>query len=1617
MDAVRKHFCPRLVDYIAIVGARQPSAGYSVHVPELLRRYPPDDHKDFPLPPDVVFFCQPEGCVSVGPRRMSLRETNTFVFALTEKDTGRTRYGICINFYRPVERRAPSTAGSFHRKRDAKSTATISEEAADGSSSIDSGNGQKPEVAESGGTPRARRLRRQQSSCTNSLTSLCLISHHPFFSSFRECLFILKKMIETCSERNMSRKSPTSRHTRKDWVWTLLTARIPDNLNMAPTILNDVREIETWMLRLLSAPVPVPGKTKVEVEVLFRELREPFMFALPDHTRFSLVDFPLHLPLELLGVETCLKVMTCIILEQKLVMQSRDYNALSMSVMAFVTMIYPLEYMFPVIPLLPTCMSSAEQLLLAPTPYIIGVPASFFMFKKNFRLPDDVWLIDLDSNKFTKPSGVEDLPPLPEPDGTILKNHLKAALNSMSMAPPLKNVDMIAGPPTRPPSAAGYNPFIYGNDVDSVDVATRVAMVRFFNSPSLLSEFTEHTRTIRLYPRPVVAFQYLSFLRSRPKASVFLSKFVRTQAVEYLAEWTLSPTNVAFLRVQTGVFDPAIVGDKPKWYSHQLDTITFKVWNDANTSLTNALTGISFGTRAGSAANDTDITTEESSDSDVSTSSSYSSLSEFVSEMVNSEISGEISASQTDSSAHLVSDPKNIFHPPETFQLCNVQSTAKKESTKEDSDSSSPTHSSPSLSPSIEDEEEQLFKTSDQSSEPTEKTVREVSPPFDSPSHSAPRSPLPVSRCPTQKSISLERQQTRPLSAEPSLEKSGSGTSSPTLSRTISISSVFSRTGSIGSSGQGPGNTGASFLDRLTHEAKGAAREAKAVAVVAGKSALAATKKEVERQKILKNIQQHVEPVTDSAKEFWRQSQEECSSMTDSSAASIMSTVSSDFNGLADKTSSMFSGLFSGKKAVGLAEKMREKAQPFGNRFPSKGRQGLGEMNSLIRHSSNQPKRPETLKAQMETRSSHSENQSFLKEIVNQVLDGEGAGWLKLTRVKKLMEDETYRNLVLSNLCKSVDQKIGPDDHVEDVCVSKPVWKGMLKLVQAVVSGLEYSYSNMGLGGMASAISLLEMAHTHYWAKDVDDLKAESSAATTASVSQATSPFGSGDNLAKYANECPSIELSVSKHQADMMIPSPEAIDDPEMMQHVMNAKKAHLLSRITSVESEVSESATEINVSSASDAGSMTMNPAYLSHARLSQQSCRTVYSDSDIDGGQGRQTRAPSIWSRKSSISTGYRYHGGALVGSTGHPSDAPRTYLFQGLIGKERCKLWDQMQFWEDVFLDAVSQERELVGMEQETSEMMERYQSLSDMGRKHLEHEEDRLLSTLLYNVIAFMLMINCQTNELKTKVRRLVGKCHIGLVYSGEINGVLDQIEHLHGNDIDLKPLASRQMHRQTFTLHLGTDATGEMLFMEVRDDGLILRSINGTILERWWYERLLNMTYSPKNKVLCLWRRNGGQTQLHKYYTKKCKELYYCIKEAMERAAARGAGALPGTELGGEFPVQDMKSGEGGLLQVCMEGVGLLFANSKFFVRLENIRKCFTQKGGIFVLEEFNPKTRQLIQRRYRSQMADQICYAVLCVFSYIAAGLGQKKKHQQSLSRTIKPSDESTSDPVVSRR
>ncbi len=69
-----------------------------------------------------------------------------------------------------------------------------------------------------------------------------------------------------------------------------------------------------------------------------------------------------------------------------------------------------------------------------------------------------------------------------------------------------------------------------------------------------------------------------------------------------------------------------------------------------------------------------------------------------------------------------------------------------------------------------------------------------------------------------------------------------------------------------------------------------------------------------------------------------------------------------------------------------------------------------------------------------------------------------------------------------------------------------------------------------------------------------------------------------------------------------------------------------------------------------------------------------------------------------------------------------------------------------------------------------------------------------------------------------------------------------------------------------------------MKLEQVWDDCLILRSVLGEVYDRCWFEKLVNMTFCPKTKVLCLWRKADGETQLNKFYTKRVNENFkFCF--------------------------------------------------------------------------------------------------------------------------------------------
>ncbi|XP_047921871.1 MAP kinase-activating death domain protein isoform X14 [Anser cygnoides] len=1658
----KKKSCPRLLDYLVIIGARQPSSDSVAQTPELLRRYPLEDHVDFPLPPDVVFFCQPEGCLSVRQKRMSFRDDISFVFTLTDKDTGVIRYGICVNFYRSFQKRVPKEKGEGtggHRAREGQKITKSGDVSAPqedvGTESSESGSSLQVPSTEStpdvNRSPRSKRLAKGSHRSRNStLTSLCILSHYPFFSTFRECLYTLKRLVDCCSERLLGKKLGIPRGVQRDTMWRIFTGSLLVE-EKSSALLHDLREIEAWIYRLLRSPMPVAGQKRVDVEVLPHELQPALTFALPDPSRFTLVDFPLHLPLELLGVDACLQVLTCILLEHKVVLQSRDYNALSMSVMAFVAMIYPLEYMFPVIPLLPTCMASAEQLLLAPTPYIIGVPASFFLYKLDFKMPDDVWLIDLDTNKVIVPTNAESLPSLPEPEASELKKHLKQALASMSLnTQPILNLEkfhegqevpLLLGRPQndlQSTPSTEFNPLIYGNDVDSVDVATRVAMVRFFNSPNVLQGFQMHTRTLRLFPRPVVAFQANSFLASRPKQTPFADKLSRTQAVEYFGEWSLNPTNYAFQRIHNNMFDPALIGDKPKWYAHQLQPIHYRVY-DSNSQLAEAL---NVPVEKETDSDPTDDSGSDSVDYDDS-SSSYSSLGDFVSEMMKCDINGDTPNVDPLTHAALGDASEVEFDDFQEYSGDLDEQAMDSENSQENNQPRSSSSTTASSSPSTVIHG--VNHESADSAEMEEKLAAGFS-------NHLPSLPLQTSF----PKMSLDRRE----SDSPAVSMS----SSEGVVRKREYDNPYFEPQYGFPTEDEDDEQEESYTPRFNQNLNGS-----------------------RSQKLLRPNSLKLANDSDAD--------------SDSRASSPNSTVSNNssegFGGIMSFASSLYrnhSTSFSLSNLALPTKVGRDKNTP----FPSLKVFGLntimeiiteagpvsneGNRRALVDQKSSVIKHSPTVKRESPSpqgRSSNSsENQQFLKEVVHNVLDGQGVGWLNMKRVRRLLESEQLRVFVLSKLNRTIQsEEDARQDVIQDVEISRKVYKGMLDLLKCTVLSLEQSYANAGLGGMASVFGLLEIAHTHYYNKEPEkrkrsptdgsitpvgkdpassprvELKPAMQLPVPQLMSKALSPAGKGPRefdtrSLKEENFIASIELW-NKHQEVKKQKSLEKTR-PEGVKHFdlgeTDEKKSQIsadsglslasgsqksdfdslpsggpavMVRSTSQDSEVS---TVVSNSSGETLGAdsdLSSNagdgPSMENGGNLTGS--RGTVSDSEIE----TNSATSSIFAKSHNLKQSVKDSKGSTPGRV--PEDGnQRVYLYEGLLGrdkgsvwdqledaametfsmsKERSTLWDQMQFWEDAFLDAVMLEREGMGMDQGPQEMIDRYLSLGEHDRKRLEDDEDRLLATLLHNMIAYMLMIKVNKNDIRKKVRRLMGKSHIGLVHSQQINDILDKLANLNGRELPVRPSGSRHIKKQTFVVHAGTDTTGDIFFMEVCDDCIVLRSNIGTVYERWWYEKLINMTYCPKTKVLCLWRRNGQETQLNKFYTKKCRELYYCVKDSMERAAARQQSIKPGPELGGEFPVQDMKTGEGGLLQVTLEGINLKFMHSQVFIELNHIKKCNTVRG-VFVLEEFVPETKEVVSHKYKTPMAHEICYSVLCLFSYVAAIRGKEAENKSKPPRPV---------------
>uniref|UniRef100_A0A670Z306 DENN domain containing 4B n=1 Tax=Pseudonaja textilis TaxID=8673 RepID=A0A670Z306_PSETE len=211
------------------------------------------------------------------------------------------------------------------------------------------------------------RLTDRQSMCLNLLTvvdrrpitnksvqtrkSICVLSHWPFFDVFRKFLtFIYRYSISG------PHVLPIEAHISH------FMHNVPFPSPQRPRILVQMSPYDNLLLcQPVSSPLPLSGASFLTL-------------------------------LQTLGPEHTVALMVAVLTEQKLLIHSLQPDVLTSIGEALVSMIFPLRWQCPYIPLCPLTLA---DVLCAPVPFIVGVHSSYFDI---YDLPHDVMCVDLDTN-------------------------------------------------------------------------------------------------------------------------------------------------------------------------------------------------------------------------------------------------------------------------------------------------------------------------------------------------------------------------------------------------------------------------------------------------------------------------------------------------------------------------------------------------------------------------------------------------------------------------------------------------------------------------------------------------------------------------------------------------------------------------------------------------------------------------------------------------------------------------------------------------------------------------------------------------------------------------------------------------------------------------------------------------------------------------------------------------------------------------------------------------------------------------------------------------------------------------------------------------------------------
>uniref|UniRef100_A0A8C7ZTR8 DENN/MADD domain containing 4A n=1 Tax=Oryzias sinensis TaxID=183150 RepID=A0A8C7ZTR8_9TELE len=285
----------------------------------LLCRYPEEDYESFPLPESVPMFCLPMGAmIERWPThtKHSLPVFSTFVLTGA---SGEKVYGAAIQFYEPHP----------------EESLTDRQRSQLGLTSSDFGN--------------------DETKTFYSNKSICLLSHWPFFDSFRSFLTFLYRY-----SISGPHAIPIEKHVSH------FMQNVPFPSTQRPRILVQLSPHDSLILsQPVSSPLPLSGG--------------------------SLSTLLLNL-----GPKNAATLLVLAVTEHKILVHSLRPAVLTSVTEALVSMIFPFHWPCPYIPLCPLALA---DVLSAPCPFIVGLDSRYFDL---YVPPADISCVDLDTNTISQ---------------------------------------------------------------------------------------------------------------------------------------------------------------------------------------------------------------------------------------------------------------------------------------------------------------------------------------------------------------------------------------------------------------------------------------------------------------------------------------------------------------------------------------------------------------------------------------------------------------------------------------------------------------------------------------------------------------------------------------------------------------------------------------------------------------------------------------------------------------------------------------------------------------------------------------------------------------------------------------------------------------------------------------------------------------------------------------------------------------------------------------------------------------------------------------------------------------------------------------------------------------